>query len=208
MELFIPSVFILLLAAAVIFFVLPRFGAATLAIIAVTLLAFGIYQHVSAFGTEYRLSTWQMDIMSYAPYLMLGGVLIVIALYLINLTPFGGSNATAPVMPEVPSITDMPAANTATNAVTAGVNNALKGITNIGSAVGLGNANKGNNGKGILGAATGALNSAISNVTNAVTGNKKNNTGGLVGALGLGNGKPANNKGLKVPGLNFPLSQV
>jgi hypothetical protein len=217
MELFIPSVLALLLAAAVVFFVLPRFGPAVLAIVALALLGFGVYQHRSLFGSEYRLSTWQLDLVGYAPYIMVGGVLAVIAFYLISLSPLGGTNTTAPAMPEVPTVAEMPPANTATNAVTAGVNNALKAAA---ATVGAVNANKPANNKGLLAApvaaATAAVNgvkNAITGVTNAITGNtknasKSNNTGGIGAALGFGNAKPANNKGTKVPGLNFPLSQV
>jgi hypothetical protein len=220
MELFIPSVLALLLAAAVVFFVLPRFGPAVLALVALALLGFGVYQHRSLFGSEYRLSTWQLDFMGYAPYIMVGGVLAVIAFYLISLSPLGRTNTTAPAMPEVPTVAEMPPANTATNAVTAGVNNALKAAA---ATVGAVNANKPANNKGVLAApvaavtnaASAAVNgvkNAITGVTNAITGNTKNaskpaNTGGIGAALGFGNAKPAN-KGTKVPGLNFPLSQV
>jgi ABC-type transport system involved in multi-copper enzyme maturation permease subunit len=221
MELFIPSVLALLLAAAVVFFVLPRFGPAVLAIVALILLAFGVYQHRSLFGSEYRLSTWQFDLIGYAPYIMVGGVLAVIAFYLISLSPLGRANTTAPAMPEVPTVAEMPPANTATNAVTAGVNNALKAAAATVGAVNA--ANKPANNKGVLAApvaavtnaASAAVNgvkNAITGVTNAITGNTKNatkpaNTGGVAAALGFGNAKPAN-KGTKVPGLNFPLSQV
>jgi hypothetical protein len=230
MEFFLPSVLVLLVAAAVVFFVFPRFGATTLAFLSLGLLAFGIYQHVSAFGSEYRLSTWQYDIAGYAPYIMVGGVLAVIAFYLLNLSPLGKANTTAPALPEAPTVANMPPANTATNAVTAGVNNALKGAANAAAAVGLGNAVKGNN-KGLAAPAVEAANkvantavaavnktvngigNALAGAANAITGNKPNNKGanqgGLANALGLGgNTKPANNKGTRIPGLNFPLSQA
>lgn len=195
MELFIPSVLVLFLAAAVVFFVFPRFGAPVLALISVVLLVFGVYQHMNAFGTEYRLSTWQMSLMSYAPYVMIGGLLVVIGFYLLALVPLGG--ATAPSMPEIPSVAEMPSANTATNVVTEGVNNALKGITNVtgnvAAAVGLanGNANKGNN-QGLVTNAVKGVGNAVNNVKNMIFGN---------------NTKPAN-KGTRVPGINFPLSQL
>jgi hypothetical protein len=233
MELFIPSVLILLLAAAIIFFVLPRFGAATLALISVGLLVFGVYQHMNSFGTEYRLSSWQLGLMSYAPFIMIGGLLLVIGFYLVSISPFGKSNAgtTAPSMPEMPSIAEMPNANTATNSVTAGVNNALKGITNVAgnaaAAIGIGNAARAANNKGAVNGlaavnqAAAAANTAVTNVTkaantaltgitnavtgvaNTITGNKpKNNRpAGNAGLLG-------GNKGMTIPPLKFPLSQI
>jgi hypothetical protein len=215
MELFIPSVLLLLLAAAVIFFVLPKFGPAALAMISVILLGLGIYQHMNAFGTEYRLSTWQYNFTSYAPFIMVGGLLLVIGFYLLSLLPFGKTNAgtTAPILPEMPTIAEMPNASTATNTVTAGVNNALKGITNVAgnaaAAVGIGNAAKGANNKGALAAATGAVNTAVTGITNAA----KNVTTGITNAVsGVTNtitgNKPGNNKGKSVAGLGFPLSQL
>jgi hypothetical protein len=238
MELFIPSVLILLLAAAIIFFVLPRFGAATLALISVGLLVFGVYQHMNSFGTEYRLSSWQLGLMSYAPYIMIGGLLLVIGFYLVSISPFGKSNAgtTAPSMPEMPSIAEMPNANTATNSVTAGVNNALKGITNVAgnaaAAIGMGNAARAANNKGTgnsltapavaavnqaaaaantaVNGVTKAANTALTGITNAVTGvantltgNKPRNNrpAGNAGLLG-------GNKGMTIPPLKFPLSQI
>lgn len=239
MELFIPSVLILLLAAAVIFFILPRFGAATLAIISVALLAFGIYQHMNAFGTEYRLSTWQLGLVSYAPYIMVGGLLVVIAFYLLSISPLGkanGSTASVIDMPEMPTITEMPNANTATNVVTAGVNNALKGVANAAAAVGIGNAAKAANNKkedtgavaavanvaknaasGITNAAKNAVQgvtNVVKNATGAITGNtgtKTNNKGpaaNLGAALGFGNPPKGNQVGFKPNGLGFPISQV
>lgn len=202
MELFIPSVLILLLAAAVIFFVLPRFGAPVLALISVALLVFGIYQHMNAFGTEYRLSTWQLGLVNYAPYVMVGGLLVVIAFYLLTVSPFGRP-ANGTTAPEIPTVAEMPNAGTATNMVTAGVNNALKGVSNLAgnaaAAVGIGNAvNKAANNKGLLGNAATGLSNAVTGVANAITGNtgakNANNKGG--------------NKGFRIPGLNFPLSQV
>lgn len=213
MELFFPSVLALLLAAAIVFFVLPRFGPAVLALVALGLLGFGLYQHRSLFGNEYRLSTWRLQGMAYAPYIMVGVVLVFIALYLLNLSPLGRTNTTAPVMPEVPTVAEMPPANTATNSVTAGLNNALKAAAGV---VGAANATNATNNKGALApvanaaaavtntaaaAATGAVNAvknAITGVTNVITGNTKP----------AGNVRPNNNKGTRIPGLNFPLSQV
>lgn len=225
MELFIPSVLLLLFTAGVVFFILPRFGAPVLAVISVALLVFGIYQHMNAFGTEYRLSTWQVGLTAYAPFILVGGLILVIAFYLVSLMTSGGS--TAPNIPEMPTVADMPTANTATNAVTAGVNNALKGITNVAgnAAAGIANVAKPNNkslaaaplaavnqvasvantalqnvGKVANQAVTGVTN-AVTGITNAITGVPKNNkpaNGGLLGG----------NKGSRVPGLNFPLSQV
>ncbi len=235
MELFIPSVLVLLLAAAVIFFVIPRFGAPVLALISVGLLAFGIYQHMNAFGNEYRLSTWQHNLANYSPYIMVGGLLVVIAFYLITISPLGKPTAPNVNMPEMPKLNEMPSANTATNVVTAGVNNALKGLKNVAgnaaAAVGVSAANKQNN-KGVAAPAVEAVNnaakkaaeglknalagitSAANEVKNVVTGNvPKNNKGPSAPTAPPANVKPPNvrppnNKGKLIPGLGVPFSQI
>jgi hypothetical protein len=213
MELFIPSVLVLLLAAAVIFFVLPRFGAPVLAIISVGLLVYGLYEHMNAFQTEYRLSTWQAGLITYAPYVMVGGLLVVIAFYLLSISPWGKPSSTAPPMPEVPTIAEMPKAETATNMVTAGVNNALKGaknaLGNAAAAVGLGNAAKNANNKGLANeaakAANGVKNAAeglanrMRSAFSTFTGNNNNNNN---------RGNNNTNNRPRIPGINFPLSQV
>lgn len=213
MELFIPSVLVLLLAAAVVFFVLPRFGAPVLALISVALLVFGIYHHINAFGTEYKLSTWHLGLVSYAPYIMIGGLLVVIGFYLLSISPLGKANAgtTAPSMPEIPTIAEMPPANTATNVMTSGVNNALKAAGNVAGVAAIKNAGN------VANSAATAVNNAITEATTGITNvfNKAKNA--VVGNINANmknkpanvkmnnNAKPVNNK---VPGLGFPLSQV
>lgn len=214
MELFIPSVLLLLFTAAVVFFVLPRFGAPVLAVISVALLVFGIYHHVKSFGTEWRLSTWHLGYTAYAPFIMVGAVILVIGFYVVNLMTSGGTTAVS--LPEMPTVANMPKANTATNVVTEGVNNALKGITNVtkgnNQAVAAANTAIVNAGKAANQAANGVAN-AVTGITNVLTGNTKPNKGNSNSLLGgiLGGNTGANkggNKGSKVPGLNFPLSQV
>lgn len=126
MELFLPSVIVLLLAAAVVFFLLPQFGPATLAVVSAVLLSLGLYQHYTTFGTEYRFSTWQL--VSFSPYLLIGGLLIVIAIFLLYTIPVSG-----PAVPnvELPTIANMPSANTSTNGVTEFINNSLNTAANL-----------------------------------------------------------------------------
>ena len=128
MELFLPSVIVLLLAAAVVFFLLPKFGPATLAIVSAVLLALGLYQHYSTFGTEYRFSTWQL--VSFSPYILIGGLLVVIAIFLLYTLPVGSSANTVPNV-ELPTVANMPSANTSTNMVTGFINKSLNTAANL-----------------------------------------------------------------------------
>jgi hypothetical protein len=129
MELFLPSVIVLLLAAAVVFFVIPKFGPATLAIISAVLLAFGLYQHYRTFGSEYRFSTWQL--VSFSPYLLIGGLLVVIAIFLLYTLPVSSAAANTGPIINLPTIDAMPPANTSTNVVTNMINNTLNTAANV-----------------------------------------------------------------------------
>ncbi len=185
-----------------------------LALISIALLVYGVREHMNAFGTEYRFSTWQLGLISYAPYVMVGGLLFVIAFYLLSMSPFGKAGTTAPV--EMPTVAEMPKAETATNTVTAGVNNALKGaknaLGNAAAAVGLGNAAKAANNKGAGNEMAKKANEAARGVANGL----KNALSSLTGNNKKGNNNNNNNNNnggnntsrFKIPGLNFPLSQV
>ena len=133
MELFLPSVLVLLVSAAVVFFVFPSFGPSTLAIVSVILLTLGVYQHWVQFGVEYRLSTWWLGLVAYAPYVMVGGLLVAIAIYLLYLLPANSQNSTAVASVPMPTVANMPSANSSTNPVTAGINRALNSAVNMGN---------------------------------------------------------------------------
>jgi hypothetical protein len=139
MELFLPSVIVLLLSAAVVFFLLPKFGPATLAIVSAILLAFGLYQHYSTFKTEYRFSTWQLT--AFSPYYLIVGLLVVLAIFFLYTIPIGGSSEAAVPNVEIPTVANMPSANTSTNALTGAINRSLNSAVNLFK----GNGNKANN---------------------------------------------------------------
>lgn len=144
MEFFLPSILFLLVACGIVFFVLPRFGPLILAIVSLVLLGLGIYNHYSMFESEYRLSSWQMGAVGYAPFIMIGALVLGIILYLLYLVPSGSNNTGT----ETPKL-NLPAAGTATNAVTEGVNNLLrKGQELFGESNRNGSNNRGNNNRG------------------------------------------------------------
>jgi hypothetical protein len=136
MEFFLPSILVLLVAAAIVFFVIPRFGPLVLAVVSLLLLGIGIYNHYSMFQNEYRLSTWQLGAVAYAPYLLIGVVILMIILYLTYLLPSGSSsvnassnaNANANVKPNT---INLPPPETATNVITEGANNAIRAAANL-----------------------------------------------------------------------------
>jgi hypothetical protein len=138
MEFFLPSILVLLVAAAIVFFVIPRFGPLVLAVVSLVLLGIGIYNHYSMFQNEYRLSTWQLGAVAYAPYLLIGAVILMIILYLTYLLPSGSAasgnntpaNANANANVKANTI-NLPPPETATNVITEGANNAIRAAANL-----------------------------------------------------------------------------
>ncbi len=82
MELFLPSIAALLVTALLVFLVLPRLGAPILSVLALVLLAYGVYTHYYMFYSEYRYSTWQERLKFYAPFVMIAGLILAIVFYL------------------------------------------------------------------------------------------------------------------------------
>ena len=151
MELFIPTLIVVVITALFAFLIVPRMGPMSLAIISLLALIGAGIHHYLLFSTEYRMSTWQYSVMAYAPLIVFGLALLFIiaaAWYLIK-TPFMTSNSNIPEKPleainsgmntlfnavKTPfaqaqnAIKNMPPASTATNPFTAAINTGLKNI--------------------------------------------------------------------------------
>lgn len=122
MELFIPSLLAIILAAGVVMFLLPRLSPVILGILALVFLVVAAYQHYTFFGSEYQLSTWQLPLISYGPYLMIGGLVIFLIFFIINFIGTGQASAAAPIQ----KINE--AVNRVANQLPAAANNALKAV--------------------------------------------------------------------------------
>jgi hypothetical protein len=126
MEIFLPSILIVLLAAVVVFTILPRFGPLILTIIAIILLMFGVSHHYNLFYDEYRLSTWQSTSTFLAPALVLGVALFFLLGYILS---FFGSGIPVPKATEnMPDVGEM-VSNVVNNAATT-VNTAANNVVN------------------------------------------------------------------------------
>lgn len=148
MELFLPSVLLFIISAAVSFVVVPRLTPLITTVLAGVFLAAGIYHHYSLFSAEYRLSTWQQGVRMFAPALLLGAVILY--LLFIIFTFFTGGSVPVPSLPEgtpeavatpLRAISNM--TNRAANAVTNTANTVAKSVStfgaNAGNSFGLGN---------------------------------------------------------------------
>lgn len=158
MELFLPSLIVIVVAAFFAFFVVPRTGPIILAVISIlALIAAGIH-HFSMFSSEYKLSTWQNGIANNAPYFILG-LAILFIIGAISFMFFGSPEQKEMVtnLVKTPieavqekvesSMNQMGPANQATNPLTAAINNGLKNVLQNASNTGVREVSNGQGGK-------------------------------------------------------------
>lgn len=131
MEIFLPSLIIILVVAFFVFLVLPRTGPMVLAVVSLlTLVAAGVH-HYSLFYTEYKLSTWQYGISAYTPWIVLAlAILFIISTIMFMVGGGGLTNSGSTPMESIQeavsnSAAAMPSANSATNSVTASINRSI-----------------------------------------------------------------------------------
>jgi hypothetical protein len=148
MELFLPSLLIFILAALMIFLVLPRISPLILVIMSVILVFIGTWHHFKLFANEYRQSTWQESLKIFAPGIII--VMIFIYLFFAFASFQMGKRATIEAPPNPP-------ANTATNPLTAALNKGIDAVNNATSS------------------AAKTMNNVAASIAN--TANKKNNEG-------------------------------
>jgi hypothetical protein len=138
MELFLPGLLVLVIAALFAFLIVPRTGPMILAVVSlVALIAAGLH-HYKLFSSEYALSTWQYGLTSYAPWIVLGLALLFIigAISFIFSSPDTKSkvlNTVSTPMQQIQasvqeSVQAMPSAATATNAVTGAFNRGIAAV--------------------------------------------------------------------------------
>lgn len=76
MELFIPTLLVLVLSAIVCFFILPKMSPYTMGVLALALCLLGLWQHYSMFPYEYRTSTLYLALQDYAPFILIGALIV------------------------------------------------------------------------------------------------------------------------------------
>lgn len=129
MQLFLPSLIAFIITIAIVFVVLPRLAAPVLVGLSLLILGFALYQHITLFRTEYALSTWQEQLKFYAPFVMIGGLLLAVLTYFITLF----SSGTALPMPSLPIISPLPSSESATNSLTSALNTGIRSVSNVGT---------------------------------------------------------------------------
>jgi len=144
MQLFFPSVFLVLIAFLIIFLIMPKMSPLVIVSISAVLLVAGTYNHFVTFWNEYQQSTWQNNLKLFAPGIFIA-VLLVYIFVVIN-SFFTGGSVPVPTLPAV----ELPSAESATNPVTAAINSTMNGVNNamnaVSNSIGLNNAGKNQNG--------------------------------------------------------------
>jgi len=133
-----------LIAVLVSFFLVPKATPMTAAILAIAFLTYGVYDHYQLFASEYKLSTWQEGLKIYAPFIMVG-VIIMYSIYGM-VAFFTGGAVPVPSMPDIPSMPTMdnvPSLNQMSNQMTNTLNDVANSIENATSNI---FSNNGNNG--------------------------------------------------------------
>lgn len=121
MELFLPSMLIFILAALMIFLVLPRISPFILVIMSIIIVFIGTWHHFKIFANEYRQSTWQESLKIFAPGIIIA--MIFIYLFFAFASFQMGKKAEIEAPPN-------PSASTATNPLTAALNKGINVVNN------------------------------------------------------------------------------
>jgi hypothetical protein len=104
------------------FFVVPSMGPSQIGLLAVLMLAFGVFSHYYSFAGEYRMSIWMDGAKKAAPYILVGTVIVFVLGYAILLL----SSGRAPSLPKMAAA--LPPPSSATNFLTSSIGRGLSSI--------------------------------------------------------------------------------
>jgi phosphatidylglycerophosphate synthase len=87
MNIFLPSMFVVLFAGLFVFLVVPRISPFVIFILSIIFLILAIYVHIQMFGEEYANSIWRNVLQKYASFFFIILIVLVIVSYLTNFLP-------------------------------------------------------------------------------------------------------------------------
>lgn len=125
MDFFIPSLIVFIVSLLITALIAPKITPMVGAILAITLLSYGVYDHYKMFADEYRLSTWHEGLRLYAPAIMIFAIILFLIFGMLSF--FTSGSVPVPSLPEI----NMPSANTATNAVVNTFNSMANSLSNV-----------------------------------------------------------------------------
>lgn len=135
MELFIPSVLVLVVSFLILAFVMPRLSPYMLGILCILMFALGAWQHYTMFPYEYRASMVTDMLKEYSGFIMLIAIIFsgLIVFYMYN----GSAGGTGSLIPEMTSSSifgnnsSKSIFNSGNGGVTGALNNVSKTMTNL-----------------------------------------------------------------------------
>jgi len=78
MQFFLPGLALFLFSILCTYYLAPYATPMVAAILSLVFLSYGVYDHYRLFASEYRLSTWQDGLKVYAPFIMVGAILLFV----------------------------------------------------------------------------------------------------------------------------------
>jgi hypothetical protein len=118
MQLYIPSIFVVLLAIVVIIGVIPRMSPIIIVSFSIIALIYTAYNHYNMFKGEYKNISIGNALTALAPFLIVGAILFFILGYLLFLIKRNKA-------PSLPVVEATPSSQSATNPLTYAVSNVL-----------------------------------------------------------------------------------
>jgi hypothetical protein len=162
MELFIPSLLVLLIAGLLSYLIIPKLSVQIVLILSFIILVIVMKNHYTLFYNEYRYQTWTVQLKEYASYVIVG----VLIIFIFSSMSFILQSATTSALGGniIPEVAPLPSASTATNPVTSVINSAINSASSLAK-------------------------SAQTTITNVVSGTNKSRTNGqssynLTGLMG------------------------
>ena len=111
MELFLPTLFVLLMSGVFVFAIVPKMLPKIIFLLTIIFFSIAVYSHYMMFKHEYAISTWRDNLKTYIPALF--GIIITIGILVATLNLFTNIKITVPkftvFQPKVQAfITDKP----------------------------------------------------------------------------------------------------
>jgi len=119
MEMFLPSVFLMLVAYLFTITFIPKLSHLVILVGAIAFIAITVFNHYSMFSNEYKIMTWADTAKQFAPTVMIILVIALMGGYLMYMSSTG-KGATLPMPPA-----SIPPPETATNFVTNAIGQGL-----------------------------------------------------------------------------------
>jgi len=94
MELFLPSLFVLLMSGVFVFAIVPKITPKIIFILTVIFFCIAVYAHYMMFKHEYLISPWRDNLKNYIPIIF--GVIITVGILIATLNIFTNIKITLP----------------------------------------------------------------------------------------------------------------